>query len=122
MRRHHQSPDRRRIGGRVTRQTNGNPSAPGKIRPPLARDLIKAVAVEHGVCIRPVALRRTALTAGESQIVSLPCGLTLASVCPPCAERQRKILATHCREGWHLAEEPVIVRADPDEKQHFWME
>jgi hypothetical protein len=97
-------------------------SAPGKVRPPLARDLVKAVAVEHGVCIRPVAMRRTDLATGESQIVNLPCGHTLASVCPPCAERKRKIRATQCREGWHLEEEPVIVRADPDEEQRFWME
>ena len=97
-------------------------SAPGKVRPPLARDLVKAVAIDHGVCIRPVAMRRTDLTTGESQIVNMPCGHTLASVCPPCAERKRKLRATQCREGWHLEEEPVIVRADPDEEQRFWME
>jgi hypothetical protein len=97
-------------------------SAPGKVRPPLARDLVKAVAIDHGVCIRPVAMRRTDLTTGESQIINMPCGHTLASVCPPCAERKRKLRATQCREGWHLEEEPIIVRADPDEEQRFWME
>jgi hypothetical protein len=110
----------------VTDQTRPSPSwsssAPGKVRPPLARDLVKAVAIEHGVCIRPVAMRRTDLATGETQIVNLPCGHTLASVCPPCAERKRKIRATQCREGWHLEDEPVIVRADPDEEQRFWME
>jgi hypothetical protein len=116
----------------MTDQTNSSPtpsassswssSAPGKVRPPLARDLVKAVAVDHGVCIRPVAMRRTDLVTGETEIVNMPCGHTLVSVCPPCAERKRKLRATQCREGWHLEEEPVIVRADPDEEQRFWME
>ena len=97
--------------------TEPTTSAPGKVRPPLARDVVKAVAVEHGVCIRPVAMRRTDLATGQTEIVNLPCGHTLASVCPPCAERKRKIRATQCREGWHLEEEPVIIRADPDVEQ-----
>lgn len=98
------------------------PSAPGKVRPPLAREVVKAVAIEHGVCIRPVAMRRTDLATGQTEIVNMPCGHTLASVCPPCAERKRKIRATQCREGWHLETEPSIVRADPDEEQRWWME
>ena len=106
----------------MTDQTEHSPSAPGKVRPTLAREVVKAVAIEHGVCIRPVAMRRTDLRTGETQIVNMPCGHTLASVCPPCAERKRKIRATQCREGWHLEDEPVIVRADPDEEQRFWME
>jgi hypothetical protein len=102
--------------------TSSVPSAPGKVRPPLAREVVKAVAIEHGVCIRPVAMRRTDLATGQTEIVNLPCGHTLASVCPPCAERKRKIRATQCREGWHLETEPSIVRADPDVEQRWWME
>jgi hypothetical protein len=67
-------------------------------------------------------MRRTDLKTGETEIVNMPCGHTLASVCPPCAERKRKLRATQCREGWHLEEEPIIVRADPDAEQRFWME
>ncbi|WP_308209050.1 replication initiator [Actinoallomurus purpureus] len=106
----------------MTEQTTTTPEAPHKVRPPLAREVVKAVAVEHGVCIRPVAMRRTDLATGETEIVSMPCGHTLASVCPPCAERKRKLRATQCREGWHLDVEPVIERADPDAEQRFWME
>jgi hypothetical protein len=54
--------------------------------------------------------------------INMPCGHTLASVCPPCAERKRKLRATQCREGRHLESEPVIVRADPDDEQRFWVE
>jgi hypothetical protein len=102
--------------------TSSVPSAPGKVRPPLAREVVKAVAIEHGVCIRPVAMRRTDLATGATEIINMPCGHTLASVCPPCAERKRKIRATQCREGWHLETEPSIVRTDPDEEQRWWME
>jgi hypothetical protein len=68
---------------------------------PLARDVMKAVALEYGACIRPVQLRKTDLDTGEVEQVMVPCGATLASVCPPCAERSRVLRATQCREGWH---------------------
>ncbi|MBO2445431.1 replication initiation protein [Actinomadura nitritigenes] len=93
-----------------------------KTLPPLAREVLQAVAIEHGVCIRPVPMRRVNLTTGESEVVYVPCNHTLASVCPPCAERKRKLRAVQCNQGWHLAEEPVITRADPDEQQRSLME
>ena len=89
--------------------------------PTLASDLVKAIALDHGVCIRPVPMRRTDLVTGESEVQYIPCGHTLASVCTPCAERNRKLRATQCREGWHLGVEPVIERADPDDEQRMWM-
>ncbi|MDL4819295.1 replication initiator [Actinomadura opuntiae] len=89
---------------------------------PLARGVLEAVAVEHGVCVRPVPMRRVDLHTGAAEVVYVPCGHTLASVCPSCAERKRKLRAVQCRQGWHLADEPVITRADPDEEQRAWME
>jgi len=78
---------------------------------PLARNVVKEVAAEHGACLRPVQLRRTDIDTGHVEQVLIPCGHTLASVCPPCAERARLLRAAQCREGWHLDQEPVI---DPD--------
>ena len=75
---------------------------------PLARDVVKDVAAEHGACLRPVQLRRTDIDTGHIEQVLIPCGHTLASVCPPCAERARVLRAAQCREGWHLDHEPVI--------------
>ena len=80
------------------------------------------LAVEHGACIRPVQLRRTDLDTGEVEQVLVPCGHTLASVCPSCAERARALRAAQCREGWHLEHEPVT---DPDpatEEQRWWIQ
>ena len=60
------------------------------------------LAVEHGACIRPIQLRRTNLDTGEADTVLVPCGHTLAHVCPSCAERARTLRAAQCRDGWHL--------------------
>jgi hypothetical protein len=76
---------------------------------PLARAVVKDLATEHGACLRPVQLRRTEIDTGYVEQVLIPCGHTLASVCPPCAERARLLRAAQCREGWHLDQEPTIV-------------
>jgi hypothetical protein len=78
---------------------------------PLARAVVKDLAAEHGACQRPVQLRRTSIDTGHIEQVLIPCGHTLASVCPPCAERAKLLRAAQCREGWHLDREPVI---EPD--------
>ncbi len=78
---------------------------------PLVRDVIRAAAVDHGVCIRPIPVRRIDLVTSEATGVDLPCGATLAVKCPSCAERGRRLRIAQCREGWHLETEPVL---DPD--------
>ena len=76
---------------------------------PLARNVIRDLAIENGGCIRPVQLRRTDLDTGQTEQVLVPCGHTLAAVCPSCAERARALRAAQCREGWHLDTEPVVT-------------
>jgi hypothetical protein len=61
---------------------------------PPTRDVVKDVAAEHGACLRPVQLRRTEIDTGHVEQVLIPCGHTLASVCPPCAERARMLRTT----------------------------
>jgi hypothetical protein len=43
-----------------------------KMLPPLARGVLEAVAIEHGVCIRPVPMRRVDLHTGASEVVYVP--------------------------------------------------
>ena len=86
---------------------------------PLARDVVRALAVEHGACIRPIQLRRRNLDTGEIDQVLVPCGHTLASVCPACAERAKSLRAAQCREGWHLEDEPDL-KADPATGDQKW--
>jgi hypothetical protein len=88
---------------------------------PLARDVVRDLAVEHGGCIRPVQLRRTDIHTGQVEQVLVPCGHTLATVCPSCAERAKTLRAAQCREGWHLETEPVITPDDPDDVQLNWV-
>jgi hypothetical protein len=88
---------------------------------PLARDSIRKIAEASGGCLRPVQLRRTDAATGETVSVMVPCGATLATICPPCAERAKVLRAAQCREGWHLEDEPDLSPAAPDEMQEFWL-
>ena len=88
---------------------------------PLARQVVRDLAIEHGACIRPVQLRRTNLDTGEVDTVLVPCGHTLASVCPSCAERAKTLRAAQCREGWHLEDEPDITPDPATEDQQWWV-
>jgi hypothetical protein len=87
---------------------------------PLARQVVRDLAVEHGACIRPIQLRRTNLDTGDTDTVLVPCGHTLAHVCPSCAERARTLRAAQCREGWHLEDEPAIT-PDPASDDQKWL-
>ena len=49
---------------------------------PLARNVVKDLAVEHGACIRPVQLRRTETDTGYVEQVLIPCGHTLGHGLP----------------------------------------
>lgn len=57
---------------------------------------------------------------GEVQQVLVPCGHTLATVCPSCADRNKHLRAIQCREGWHLEHEPAIDAVEPDDTQKWW--
>ncbi|MER7275848.1 replication initiator [Dactylosporangium sp. NPDC000244] len=74
---------------------------------PLAADVVKDMAAEYGVCLRPVGLRRTDLATGKTEIVDVPCGATRDDKCPPCAKRARRLRKVQIREGWHRADEPA---------------
>ena len=88
---------------------------------PLARQVVKDLAVEHGACIRPIQLRRTNVDTGEVDQVLVPCGHTLAHVCPSCAERAKTLRAAQCREGWHLEDEPDLTPDPATEDQQWWV-
>jgi hypothetical protein len=88
---------------------------------PLAKNVVKDLAVEHGACIRPVQLRRTDLATGHAETVLVPCGHTLASVCPGCAARAKALRAAQCREGWHLDAEPILEPGRATEDQQWWI-
>src|SRR3954470_4803205 len=84
-------------------------SRAGRGRPTREREELRETAVEFGVCVRPLAMRRVNLDTGETEVVDLPCGSTRAAVCPSCAGRARKLRAQQCREGWHLTEDPDLT-------------
>jgi hypothetical protein len=102
-------------------ETTGRMTRAQRMAMPLAREVVKDLAVEHGACIRPIQLRRTNLDTGETDTVLVPCGHTLAHICPSCAERARTLRAAQCREGWHLEDEPAITPGPATEDQKWWI-
>src|SRR5437763_16873439 len=88
---------------------------------PLARDAIRKIAEASGGCLRPVQLRSTDTVTGQAEQIMVPCGATLASICPPGAERAKSLRAAQCREGWHLEDEPDPGPPAPDETQEHWL-
>lgn len=83
-----------------------------RARMPLAKDVVREIAVEHGVCVKPLAMLAEDRATGETRMIDVPCGNTQAAVCPPCAEKAKRLRMAQCREGWHLEEEPLLD-ADP---------
>jgi hypothetical protein len=88
---------------------------------PLSTDVVQALAEQHGVCVRPLAMRRIDTTTGRVDIVPVPCGSTRADQCRPCADKARRLRMAQCREGWHLATEPVTNRTTPSEEHKALM-
>jgi len=78
----------------------------------LPTEAIRELAEAHGVCVRPVVHEVTDTVTGRTKMVCTPCGATLASKCPPCAQKSRILRMQQCREGWHLDDEP------PDDDEH----
>jgi hypothetical protein len=81
-------------------------SRAARLKLPRAVDALKNLAVEHGVCVRPVTLRRTDLVTGETDLIDLPCGATREDKCPSCAKRAKTLRQRQIREGWHRTDEP----------------
>ncbi|MFI5913919.1 replication initiator [Dactylosporangium sp. NPDC051541] len=84
---------------------------------PLAADVVKDMAAEYGVCLRPIGLRRTDLETGKTEIIDVPCGATRDDKCKPCAERARRLRKVQIREGWHRVDEPVPGPVPATEQQ-----
>ena len=84
---------------------------------PRSVDVVKDLAADYGVCIRPVSLRRTDLDTGVTEVIDLPCGATQEAKCPACAARARKLRQQQIREGWHRDTEPDPDPDPPTEEQ-----
>lgn len=84
--------------------TNATAPVTGMPRVPL--ETVRAGAIEAGVCVRPIVRQMVDTETGETKLIPIPCQATLARVCPPCADRARRLRMQQCREGWHLEEEP----------------
>lgn len=92
-------------------------SRAARLRQPRSVDVVKDLAAAHGVCTRPVTLRRTNLDTGATELVDLPCGATREDKCPACAARAARLRRQQIREGWHRADEPTPAPDPPSDEQ-----
>src|SRR5262245_54499159 len=107
-----------------TASTHGPAAAPARrssraarISHPTMLAGIRQVAIEHGVCIRPRAMRWTNEATGQTELLDLPCGSTREKQCQPCAERAKKLRQVQCREGWHRDTEPQSAATVDDDEE-----
>jgi len=101
----------------VTSATPPAESRAARMRQPLAADVIRATAEQHGVCVRPFTMEVGDTETGELRYVPVPCGSTVESVCLPCARKAKALRQVQCREGWHMDAEPNLTPAKPTEDQ-----
>jgi hypothetical protein len=85
----------------------------------LSGEVARQLAEDHGVCVRPLAMRRTDQSSGRVDVVPVPCGTTWEQVCRPCADKARRLRIVQCREGWHLEDEPMGRPAQPSTRQKY---
>ena len=83
----------------------------------LSTEVATQLAEDHGVCVRPLAMRRIDQSSGRVDVVPVPCGSTREDQCRPCADKARRLRMVQCREGWHLEDEPIAKPADPTAAQ-----
>ncbi|MEU5690932.1 replication initiator [Actinosynnema sp. NPDC020468] len=88
-----------------------------RMRQPVALEVAKAAAEKYGVCVRPFTMEVEDRASFEVRYVAVPCGSTVESVCKPCARKAKALRMAHCREGWHMTEEPDFTPAPPSEAQ-----
>jgi len=88
---------------------------------PVAAEVVQLLAEQHGVCVRPLAMRRIDTTSGRVDVVPVACGSTREDQCRPCADKARQLRMAQCREGWHLETEPITECARPSEEQQELM-
>ncbi|HEV2928455.1 MAG TPA: replication initiator, partial [Propionibacteriaceae bacterium] len=72
----------------------------------ITTEMAQEMAVNSGVCIRPVMKRVYDRDTSSESRIPIACGSTRKAVCPPCARRARVLRIQQCAEGWHRDTEP----------------
>ncbi|GAA1331133.1 hypothetical protein GCM10009660_04190 [Catellatospora bangladeshensis] len=86
-----------------------------RMRQPMALDVAKGAAEQHGVCERPFTMEVEDRATYEVRYVAVPCGSAVESVCAPCARKAKALRMAQCREGWHMGEETDFTPTAPTE-------
>ena len=81
----------------------------------ITKDMARELAVNAGVCVRPLVRRVLDRDTGTESRVPIACGSTREAVCPPCARKARVLRMQQCQEGWHRDHRtrPPTARPEP---------
>jgi hypothetical protein len=85
---------------------------------PTTLAVLREIAVEYGVCLRPVTMRRV-LADGTVQVIDIDCGATRTSKCASCAAKAKKLRKVQAREGWHRTTEPIQPEPAADDQREL---
>jgi len=94
------------VSSPVTREARPGSRA-ARMAHPRSVDVVREIAADNGVCVRPVPFRRTNMDTGQTEVIDIPCGATREDKCAPCAKRWRRLRQVQIREGWHRTTEPI---------------
>jgi hypothetical protein len=72
----------------------------------ITTDMARELAVNAGVCIRPLMKRVYDRDTGTESQIPIACGATREALCPSCARKARILRMQQCREGWYRDTEP----------------
>ena len=96
----------------MTAQPTTTPSVDPVVLGAVTEDMVREYAVHEAVCVRPLLRQVTDRDTGQIHKLVIPCGATREYLCPPCAAKTRRLRMQQCREGWHLADDPLDHPAD----------
>ena len=88
----------------------------------ITTEMVRTLAINESVCVRPVLRRVTDRATGNSTTVAIACGSTRESRCPTCAKKARWLRMTQCAEGWHRddePEEPDLEETEQDDEEQL---
>ena len=89
---------------------------------PLAREVVKDLAVEHGACIRPIQLRRRNLDTGEVDIVLVPAGTLSRRSARPAPSGPRPCGPPSAGKAGTSRTNPTSSRTRPLTTQKWWID